>query len=139
MNIRTPLRTLRHLVAPLLFATILLPGCATMHVWAADDGDSAQNICQDCHATRWAFAWGLVQPTLAHPTIQILFQLRPFLSQVFDGEQVFPFTAPQGRYRIREAEGDELDETGEIAVRQITALVPAKETESAFGVGQLET
>lgn len=62
MIIHTPHRTLCCLVLAVFFAAILLPGCATMHVWAADDGDSAENICQDCHATRWAYAWGLVQP-----------------------------------------------------------------------------
>ena len=45
---------------------------------------------------------------------------------------MLPFAATGGGHGIGEMEGDELDETGEIAVRQITALMPAEETEGAL-------
>jgi hypothetical protein len=45
---------------------------------------------------------------------------------------VFPITATRDGHGIGKPEGNELDEAGEIAVRQITALVPAEESEGAF-------
>lgn len=54
----------------LLSATLvvmLLSSCATLHVWASDDGDSAHGTCLDCRTTEWSYAWGLVQPTPVKP------------------------------------------------------------------------
>lgn len=67
----TPRRPLLHRLAlPLatLALYLMLPACATLHVWAADDGDSAHGVCTDCRTTEWALAWGLVQPTPVRPT-----------------------------------------------------------------------
>jgi len=55
---------------------------------------------------------------------------------VIDLDGVSMRQATEGGHRIDEAEGDGLDEAGEIAVRQITALVPAEEAKGALLVGE---
>ncbi len=74
----------------------------------------------------------VTQMTLTNAAIQILLQLRAFLAVVFDLQQMFPLASSRFRHGIREAKGDELDQTGKITVRQIAALMPAKKTEGAL-------
>ena len=60
-------RRLLPILGTLLLVLLLLPSCATLHVWAADDGERADGTCPDCRTTEWSFAWGLVQPTPVKP------------------------------------------------------------------------
>jgi len=53
----------RSILPALMLAALLSSSCATVHVWASNDSDSAENTCTTCHTTSWAFAWGIVQPT----------------------------------------------------------------------------
>src|SRR5437773_11456333 len=49
---------------------------------------------------------------------------------------MLPLATTRSGHGIGEAEGDELHQAGIIAVRQVTALVPAEEAESFFLFGQ---
>jgi len=77
------------------------------------------------------------QPTCANAAIQIFLQPGPFLALVLDGQQVFPFAAARGGHGVFQPKGDELDQVRKTAVREITALVPAEETEFALRVCEL--
>src|ERR1039458_8752541 len=50
---------------------------------------------------------------------------------------LFPYTTRFRSHGIGKAKGDELDETGKIAMRQITALMPTEKTEGALLVRKL--
>src|ERR1017187_9851284 len=49
---------------------------------------------------------------------------------------MFPLASARGRHGIAEAKRDELNQSGIIAVWQITALMPAKKTERPFLICQ---
>ena len=68
----------------------------------------------------------------AAPLVQIGLQFNPPTAIVLDFQQRPPFGTHWFRERIREAKGDELNQARLVAVRQITALVPALKT--AFNI-----
>jgi hypothetical protein len=74
----------------------------------------------------------VTQMTFANPTIQILLQLCALLAVVLDLQQMLPFTATGFGHGVSHAESDELNQTGKVTMRQITALVPAEEAEGFF-------
>ena len=74
----------------------------------------------------------IAQQTLDRATVQVFLQLRPPLTHIFNLQQMLPLAPSRGGHGIGETKRDELDETGEIAVRQIPALMPAEEAEGAF-------
>ncbi|MCC6400653.1 MAG: hypothetical protein IT227_07815 [Flavobacteriales bacterium] len=61
MMIPASLRTVRHVLVPVFFAAILLPSCATVHLWAVDDSTSADNVDWQNKDTKWTYWWGLGQ------------------------------------------------------------------------------
>ena len=71
----------------------------------------------------------VAQMTFTNSAIKILLQLRAFLAVIFNLQQMFPLTAARFRHGIGKAERDELDETGKITMRQVTAFMPAEKTE----------
>jgi len=74
--------------------------------------------------------------TLSHPAIQIFLQLRSPLTHVFDLQKMLPLATTRGRHGITEPNRDELHETRIIAMRQVTALVPAEEAKRLLLLGQ---
>jgi hypothetical protein len=67
------------------------------------------------------------QVTGTRAAVQVLLQRPPLLSSVLDGQQMFPFSAPLSRERIGQTKRDKLSQSRPVKVRQVTALMPAKE------------
>ncbi len=59
-------------------------------------------------------------------------RLQTLFTEIFDTQEVLSLAIQRYGHGIGEAEGDELDEAGEIAMRLITALVPAEETDGTL-------
>src|SRR5438046_2127170 len=57
--------------------------------------------------------------------IEIGFELRPSLALILDFAQSLPLVAPFDGHGVIESEGDKLDETGLVAMREVTARMPA--------------
>jgi len=68
---------------------------------------------------------GIPQMTFTQSTIQIFLQPGALLPIVFNFQQMPPFTAPGNRQGIRQPKGDELNQPRFVAVRKITAFMPA--------------
>ena len=67
------------------------------------------------------------QMAFAPALIQILLKLPAAVKVVLDLQHPFPFGTQGGRKGIGEAKGHELREPGFVAVRQVTAFIPALE------------
>lgn len=86
-------------------------------------------LCNFCGAC-------IPQPALANTTIKVGFQLLAAFADIFNTKQMFSFAAAGGGHRIFQPERDELNEIRLIAMRQVTAFVPAEETEGTLHIGQ---
>src|SRR5206468_5392239 len=79
---------------------------------------------------------GTPKPAFAPAFVQIGFQFYAAFSVLFKFEQRRPFGKQGGRESIGEVIGDELREARRIAVRDVTAFVPAAETLALAGLGR---
>ena len=66
--------------------------------------------------------------TLTPAFVEISFEQFPLLSVIFNLREIFPFRTKRFRKTVGEMKGDELRQSGFVAMRQITALVPATKT-----------
>ena len=66
------------------------------------------------------------QMTSTSTSVQVSFQLDALLAIVFNSQQGFPFQSQGLREGVGQSEGDELGQSGRVAVWEITALKPAE-------------
>ena len=73
------------------------------------------------------------QETFSPTTVEIGFDLPALLPVFIDFQQRLPLGAQCSREAVGQSEGDELRQTGSVAVRQVTPPVPATEVASGMG------
>ena len=78
----------------------------------------------------------ITQPTFTDALVKIGFQFRSPFASIFNFKQMFPLAPTREWKRIGEAERDKLNQIRLVAVRQITALMPAKKAISLVCVGK---
>ena len=78
----------------------------------------------------------ITQPAFTDASVKIGFQFLSPLANIFNLEQVLPLTTTGSWKRISKADCGKLNQIRFVAVRQITALMPAREAIGLVSVGK---